>query len=146
MSHSNTRAVFIVSPGSSLLLPSRYTLAEAYTHSRVARKRVRQLYLHISNYFEEETLSGSSPLRNGAIHPVYLRPFFFFSPPFVSLSLFPLSLSRSRSRKYADARGATHRVIDTTNGAHRVAPRSYRAATRPHASAFSTKEHSRAPT
>lgn len=127
MSHSNTRAIFVVLlfSGLSPLLPSRYTHSPERTHSRVARKCVRQLYLHISNYFEEETLSGASPLRNGAIFPrfIYAVSFFFFFF-FICFSLSPfLFLSLSRSRKYADAHGATHRVIDTTNGAHRIAPR-----------------------
>lgn len=118
MSHSNTRAVFVVSPALHFSFLRDTHSPERYTHSRVARKCVHQLYLHISNYFEEETLSGASPLRNGAI-PVYLYRFFFH---------FSLSLVRVSTQMHTER---TYRVIDTTNGAHRIAPRSYRVA-RPH--------------
>lgn len=114
-------------PSSGLHLSSlrRYTLAGAYALSRRTQMRAPIVFAYFK-LFRGRDAKWSVASAQWSDPPRLSTPLlFFFSHSFLSY----LS-SLSRSRKYADAHGATHRVIDTTNGAHRVAPRSYRAGIR----------------
>lgn len=100
-----------------------YTLAGAYALSRRTQMRAPIVFAYFKLFRGRDAKWSVASAQWSDFPPVYLCRFFLFFF-FICFSLSPfLFLSLSRSRKYADAHGATHRVIDTTNGAHRIAPR-----------------------
>lgn len=93
VSHSNTRAVFIVSPAS----PSRYTLAGAlYALSHRTQMRAPIVFAYFKLFRGRDAKWSVTSAQWSDPH---------LSTPLL-FSFLSLSLSLSRSRKYADAHGA----------------------------------------
>lgn len=136
MSHSNIRApVFVVS---CLLSPSRYIHSRPRMHTRAqaARKYVRRLYLHISNYFEEDAKWSVAFAQMERDPPfIYVASFlsFYFYFFFFSRSCLPSSQSISLSLLLPPflSQAQPCPVIDTTNGTLRISPRGINHVDRP---------------